>query len=52
MIIKKRWITKKWQVDNSGYYKGDRRVVLREWEGVFLFGFIPLWIENTSTKYS
>ena len=52
MIIKKRWFTKDWVVDKRGYYKGERRVIIREWEGLFLFGFIPLWLENIKTSYS
>jgi hypothetical protein len=50
MIVKKLWITKKFENPIKGY--GGKEMVTRKWEGLFLFGFIPLWIENTSTEYS
>ena len=46
MPVKKRWITQKRET-SLGY----GCMVERKWEGIFLFGFLPLWIENTSTIY-
>lgn len=48
MIVKKRWTTEKREDKPSGF---GQTWVTRNWYGIYLFGFIPLWIENTSTEY-
>ena len=48
MLVKKRWITTRKEYNPEHTYKVNVR---RVWEGLFLFGFIPLWVENTDTSY-
>jgi hypothetical protein len=43
------WAQGEW---NTFYCDGMHyKTCERHWKGYFLFGIIPLWIENTSTKY-
>jgi hypothetical protein len=52
MIVKKLWTTHKTGEWNTFYCDGMHyKTCERHWKGYFLFGIIPLWIENTSTKY-
>jgi hypothetical protein len=53
MIVKKLWstqtITQKWdKFPVNGHFYNSRS---RNWKGLFLFGIIPIWIENTDTRY-
>jgi hypothetical protein len=48
MIIKKTWITKKYnKVGSINYLKSTHK-----WFGLFLFGIIPLYLENYETTYN
>lgn len=48
MIICRRWVTNK-----TIYTKhGSNKHVSRIWEGYFLFGFLPIYLNNKSTQYS
>jgi hypothetical protein len=47
MIVKKRWI-KVIENNKDLGYRMDKKVY---YEGLFLFGLIPLWIEQTKVEY-
>jgi hypothetical protein len=51
MILRKRWITRKYNPKGFKNAIGNPKFRTRHWLGLFLFGFIPLWIDNTSTHY-
>jgi hypothetical protein len=50
MLVRRTWIRKTFEIgirrdtDNRDY-------VYRYYRGLFLFGFIPIWIDNYETKY-
>lgn len=49
MLVRKTWITHRDEKSIKGY--GEDKVI-RKWFGIFLFGFIPLWIDNYETVYN
>jgi hypothetical protein len=52
MIVRKLWTTRKHGKWNAFYFEGHfYDTQERHWEGYFLFGIIPLWINNTRTLY-
>ena len=54
MIVSKYWVTEKdgkiWNafMGNDGRYY---RRKIKSWKGYFLFGIIPLYIENIEVKF-
>ncbi len=47
MLIKKLWQTEENITMFGIAYKQEQR----KWKGYYLFGFIPLWIDNYETIY-
>jgi hypothetical protein len=52
MIVKKSWTTRIRKPNFQFYFEGKYfSIVERDWEGYFLFGVIPLWIEQVRNTY-
>lgn len=46
MIVRKHWQTTEW-----GKHAGRDCRITRNWKGYYLFGFIPLYIDNYYVSY-
>ncbi len=53
MIVTRLWTTHKKGKWNSFYFEGHYySEVEKHWEGIFLFGIIPIFIKQVKTIYS